>query len=309
MRETTSPCRTSKLTSSSTSRMRSSVSRRPRMRKLLRTLRTANFTASPITTRSSGGLSCVMTVLISHGGRNDRLHENRIKGFGRPREDPLLVFGGQAPQALLRLALNRGERSDVRGEIRAPRDAMTAKHLHQPWEKRLGGRLPRSRFLDRPRRELQINVLERLQAKERGGLLVRLAVRDVGPAQMVEDDPDLRKAFGQARDLRQTRRVRLQADGQSGLRTQLPRGEGARIIERTGIERLGAAAREQPESRHAVFHPASNLGRGVRLQQIDRPDRRQTVRIGRNGVGQVTVVVPVAGRRLDDRRLLDTGRI
>src|SRR5262245_13585548 len=106
---------------------------------------------------------------------------------------------------------------------------MAAEDLDKPRKERLRRRVASLRFVHGPRCQLQVNVLERLQPKERRGFLVRRAIRDVGSAQMVEDDLHAPEALCQTRNLRQTSGVRLQADGQAGGRAQLPGWEGPRI--------------------------------------------------------------------------------
>jgi len=85
------------------------------------------------------------------------------------------------------------------------------------------------------RRYLQIDILERHQAKQAGGFFIRRAVFQLRRPRWSRII-DLGESFGEARDLGETGRVCLQTDRKPGLAAQLPGGKESGSSIRLGVE-------------------------------------------------------------------------
>ena len=126
---------------------------------------------------------------------------------------------------------------------------------------------------------------------------------------MIQNDVHLRKTLGETGNLGVAGGAGLDAHGQAVFFAKLPGGEGGRIIQRAGVEFLGAAACENAEARNATGDPVlHDLGR-IGGEHVDRAYTRHTLRVELCGIGEIRAVKAIAGGRMDNGSLGHASRI
>jgi hypothetical protein len=126
---------------------------------------------------------------------------------------------------------------------------------------------------------------------------------------MIEHDAQAGKPLKHVLNRRDAVGRHLQADGKAGIFGLAPGGERPRIVEPAGLTGHGAAGREQPQARQAAVHPIRHRVARIGCQDVAREDAGEPAGVSGYRIRHVRVVVPVAGRRLDERSLADASAV